>query len=231
MDVDVEFDGCAAAGETGRAFLTIEPSRNNSKTLKVIEIRIHFDWDDEAEYLSKPVPSVLSSVGNPYQTEFEFQVPRSASLGPHFYDVSIRYSEVTGGADGPVKTYEYSSGDLEVGTIEHSECDRLHNGLRPVLELLNVGKKTGDYPEYLVRANEEFYTAKTLASKTDFVSALPHFQKAEAILNEQLSQTEEKWFLSGLPSILIPLAVVAAILGGSLMVYARKRGYILKSGA
>jgi len=231
LDVDVKFDRCAAAGESGRAFLTIEPSRNNSKTLKVIEIRIHFDWDDEVEYLSKPVPSVLSSVGNPYQTEFEFQVPRSASLGPHFYDVSIRYSEVTGGADGPVKTYEYSSGDLEVGTIEHSECDRLHNGLRPVLELLNVGKKTGDYPEYLVRANEEFYTAKTLASKTDFVSALPHFQKAEAILNEQLSQTEEKWFLSGLPSILIPLAVVAAILGGSLMVYARKRGYILKSGA
>jgi hypothetical protein len=162
-----------------------------------------------------------------YQSIINFSVPDNVAMGYYFYDVKVQYSEMSSDAAGPSTVYVQTAGDLQVGTPEHSQCDRLYAQLAAELNRVNdVGEeeflRTGRYPDYLVKANEEFYRARILYRDEDFTAALPHLQAARTILGEQTKSTMGHNQLGPLV-LLILLPAAAAILVSSLILYSRKR--------
>ncbi|MCJ7759924.1 hypothetical protein MUP59_02120 [Candidatus Bathyarchaeota archaeon] len=230
ITVDVNFDGCAEKGGIGKAFLTVKPSTNFGKQLRVEKIGLRFDWDREGQYvenMSIP-PRTLSGPDDVYQVNIDYLVPVSAAIGYHFYDVKVRFSQTDGGNTEQSGVYEHSAGNLVVGTSEHSECDRLYTQLNTELNRLNAAgedqfRSLGNYPAYLVNANEEFYTARTLYHNEDFAAALPRLQRVKALLGEQTSETALVGYPNSRLVLLGILAVAGTILASLIVLYSRKR--------
>jgi Tol biopolymer transport system component len=190
IETDVMFESCATQGETNKAIITVKPLMD-SANLKVKNIGLHFDWNDEDDYIENLSSQILASPNDCYKALIEFSIPSNAAYGYHFYDVKVQYSEVVNGIAGPINTYEHSARDLEVGTFEHSQCDKLSIDVGAKLELLNAEVEQV-YPEYLIKANEEFKTAKIIARDGDYINALSHFQKVKNLLKEQPLETTIK---------------------------------------
>ncbi len=237
IDADVRFDACLERGGRGIASLTIKPTVNTSSLIRVEKVGLHFYWDDDGKYIenSSLAPTNLSSQGNVFQ--IEFFVPENATLGYHFYDVKVQYSEVNDGVPGPIKVYEHSAGDLEVGTPEQAQCDRLYVELGGKLEELHgqainrsfaLGTATSEdtlplkgYFDYLrgkdaesfLNANDEFNEGRYLYLAGDYGSALSHFQRVKTLVSqislESMGQSPSS--LSVLLALL-PVALIVAIL-------------------
>ena len=148
IEVDVDLEGCLIKGSTGRAILTVKPLNNINKISRLQEVGLRFDWNNENDYIENliPVPYNLFDQNEVYQTEIEFSVPEDAKLGYHFYDVKVQYSE----ADGALKAYEHSAGDLMIGTFEQRRCEVLYRELSTELERINEEAKSEGYFEYLL---------------------------------------------------------------------------------
>jgi Tol biopolymer transport system component len=233
IDADVRFDGCLDRGGRGKASLTIKPTGNTSSLMMVEKVGMHFYWDDPGKYVenSSLAPANLSSQGNVFQ--IELFVPKNATLGYHFYDVKVQYSEVNDGIPGPSKVYEHSAGDLEVGIPEQTQCDRLYVELGGKLEQLHgqainrsyaLGVATSEvtlplkgYFDYLqkkdaesfLKANDEFNEGRYLYLAGDYGTALTHFQTVKTLINQTSLETAEQG-PSGL-SVLVALLLVALI--------------------
>jgi len=229
ITVDVNFDGCTEKGGIGKAFLTVKPSTNFGKQLRVEKIGLRFDWDRESQYvenMSIP-PRTLSGPDNVCQINIDYFVPVSAAIGYHFYDVKVQFLQTDGGNTEQSGVYEHSAGNLVVGTSEHRECDRLYVQLNTELNRLNTAgedqfRSSGNYPTYLINANEEFYTAKTLYNNEDFTAALPHLQGVKALLGEQTSEAATGQFQSSQLVWLTIIPVAVAILASFLILRLRK---------
>jgi hypothetical protein len=192
ITVNVNFDGCTEKGGIGKAFLTVKPSTNLGKQLRVEKIGVRFDWDREGQYIENMSipPTTLSGPDDVCQINIDYLVPVSAAIGYHFYDVKVRFSQTDGESTEQSGVYEHSAGNLVVGTSEHRDCDRLYMQLNTELNRLNVAgedqfRGSGNYPAYLVNANEEFYVARTLYNNEDFTAALPRLQRVRDILMGQ----------------------------------------------
>ena len=237
IDVDVRFDGCLDRGGRGKASLTIKPTVNTGSLIRVEKVGLNFYWDDHGEYIenSSLAPTNLSSQGNVFQ--IELFVPENATLGYHFYDVRVQYSEVNEGVPGPIKVYEHSAGDLEVGIPERAQCDRLYVELGGKLEELHgqainrsytLGVATSEvtlplkgYFDYLqkkdaesfLKANDEFNEGRYLYLAGDYGSALSHFQRVKTLVSQtSLETTGQSSFGLSVLAALVPIALIVAIL-------------------
>lgn len=222
IETDVKFESCATQGEKNKAIITVKPL-TDSANLKVKNVGLHFDWDDEYDYIENLSSQILTGPNDAYQALIEFSIPSDAAYGYHFYDVKVQYS-VVNGVIGPINTYEHSARDLEVGTFEHSQCDKLNRELGAKLELLNAEAKNKGYTEYLIKANEEFKTAKSIVRSGDYNSAFPHYRIVENLLKEQpFEVTEKKEILTNslILLTLIPLSIIILI---TLLVRYLKKG-------
>jgi TolB protein len=224
MSVDVKFERCAVPGGSGKALLTVKPLGNAGSSLRVEKVGVHFDWDPEGKYVENLSAPHATPIGSNDALDFslDFSVPKNAVMGYHFYDVRVQYSYGNGAA---AEFYEHSAGDLSVGTSEQTDCDALYIRLSGKLERLHaeamsrsisMGEVTSectvplkgyfDYllspdAEHFLKANDEFYQAKSLYLSRDYSAALPHFKTTERLLSEGASKVETEQNMS-IPLIL-----------------------------
>lgn len=209
IETDVTFESCATQGEKNKAIITVKPLMD-AVNLEVKNVGLRFDWNNEGNYFENLSSQILTGPNDVYQALIEFSIPADVAFGYHFYDIRVQYSEVVNGVAGPIKVYEHSARDIEVGTFEHSQCDKLNTELGAKLELLNAEAKHKGYTEYLIKANEEFKTAKTIARNGEYDSALPHFLRVKNLLKEQPSEVNVE---EGIPfsSLILPTLVLLII--------------------
>jgi dipeptidyl aminopeptidase/acylaminoacyl peptidase len=234
-----EFETCAVRGGTGKALVKVR-LKDSSTSVQLDKVELHFNWAPDGQYneVSTSLPKILSNEGDVYQATLNFTVPQSAGLGYHFYDVKVQYSSVKGGAAGAGGVYEDSAGDLEVGTPEQAQCDRLYVELGGNLEQLHgqainrsyaLGIATSEvtlplkgYFDYLRKndsesfrsANDEFNEGRYLYLAGDYGSALSHFQRVKTLVSQASfeSMGQISFSLSVLPALL-PVALIVTLLG------------------
>jgi len=247
LDVDVKFESSVTQESIGKALITIKPTTNSSGTLRLEKVRLHFDWAPEDKYVESfsSLPKTLTGPDDVYQAYVEFQVPKDAPLGYHFYDVKVEYSEIDGGV-GSTRTYEHSAGDFEVGTPEHMQSDILYKELDAELKRIHTGAinrsfSTGyamsegtlplkSYFEYLLKpdseyfrkANEEFYAGESSYYEGNYIAALAHFQQAKTYLSEQPSEATAGQTQPDPFALLILSSIAAAIVVGAIVLHNRK---------
>jgi Tol biopolymer transport system component len=235
---NAEFETCAVKGGTGKALVKVR-LKDSSTPVQLEKVSLHFDWDPDGKYneVSTPLPKILSGGGDVYQATLNFTVPKNTTLGYHFYDVRVQYSNVKGGAAGASGVYEQSAGDLEVGIPEHTQCDRLYVELGGKLEQLHgqainrsyaLGSATSEvtlplkgYFDYLqkkdaesfLKANDEFNEGRYLYLAGDYGTALTRFQKVKTLANQASLETAEQgpsglWVLVAL----LPVALIVTLL-------------------
>ncbi len=229
IDLDVKFESCVTKGGTGKAFVTVKPSKDAGSRLRLEKIGLNLYWDREGKYVENltSLPTNISGPDDVYQSIINFSVPDNVVMGYYFYDAKVQYSEMRSDAAGPSTVYVQTAGNLQVGTPEHSQCDRLYTQLAAELNRVNaVGEEefqtTGKYPQYILKANDEFYTARILYRDEDFAAALPQLQGVKALLGEQTPEAATGQYQSS-PLVwltMIPLAV--AILAYFLILHLRK---------
>jgi len=230
IDLDIKFESCVTEGGTGKAFVTVKPSKNADSTLRLEKIGLNLYWDREGRYVENltSLPKTITGPANMYQSSIVFSVPSNVAMGYYFYDVRVQYSEMSSDVAGPTTAYVQTAGNLEVGTLEHNQCDKLYTQLYSKLNQVNpVGEEefraTGKYPDYLVKVNDEFYTAKILYHNREFAAALPHLQSARALLGERTSETAPQAYPNSPLVSLGILAATGAILASLILLYSRKR--------
>jgi dipeptidyl aminopeptidase/acylaminoacyl peptidase len=235
---DANFQTCAVQGGKGTVQLNVKIKDSNT-TVQLEKIGLHFDWDPEGQYneVSTSLPKMLSIEGDVYHATLNFTVPKNAALGYHFYDVKVQYSSVKAGVAGTAGVYEISAGDLDVGTPEQAQCDRLYVELGGNLEQLHrealnrsnaIGITTSEvtlplkgYFDYLQRndsesfrkANDEFNEGRSLYLVGDYGSALSHLQRVKTLAS-QVSLESIGQNSSGLSVLLalLPVALIVTIL-------------------
>jgi hypothetical protein len=210
LTMEVEFETCAAKGETAKAFITVGVPVGQG-AIRLESIGLRFDWERTGDYLEPPslLPTAISGPSNPLRIPIQFKVPDDAASGYHFYDVKVQYSTVDASGSDLRMTYEYSGGDLEVDTHEHRQCDLLFIELGGKLDALHrrvidesaqLGLTTSEvalplkgYFDYLLKpearpfheSNREFHEATRLYLAGDYPSALAHFENVKAQINRQ----------------------------------------------
>lgn len=221
IKVDVKFENHLTQESIGKAILTTRSVEDMDGELMLEKVALRFDWDNEENYAENlsQVPYILSSQDDTCQIEIGFSVPESISLGYHFYDVKVHYSELSSGVASKTRIYEHSAGDLEIVTPKQIRYFRLYNELRSELDKLHANANFDDYPEYLITANEEFNSAESLGLKHDFDAALQHFERIKDILNEQTPLAKEVQTPSYIMFLLTLLPVAFAILIISLILH------------
>lgn len=232
IDLDVKFESCMSGGGTGKAFVTVKPSKNESDKLRLEKIGLNLQWDREGLYVENlsSLPKTISGPDDKYQSSIGFAVPTNMTMGYYFYNVKVQYTEISGDIAGSSRVYEQTAGDLQVGTPEHSQCDRLYIQLATELNQVNVAgeeefRTTGKYPQYVLEANKEFYTARILYRDENFAAALPQLQSVRAILNEQSPSAftgQDASPLITLTSVMVFAAILAA-----LVVRTKRKGALL----
>jgi Tol biopolymer transport system component len=209
LAANVGFETCAVQGGAGIALLRVR-LKDPGTPVQLEKVSLHFDWDPDGKYneVSTSLPKTLSSVGDVYQATLNFTVPKNTTLGYHFYDVKVQYSNMKGEATDSGGVCETSAGDLEVGTQAQAQCDQLYVELGGNLEQLHgqalnrsyaLGSATSEvtlplkgYFDYLRKndsesfrsANDEFSEGRSLYLAGDYGSALSHFQRVKTLVSQ-----------------------------------------------
>jgi hypothetical protein len=217
IDVDLKFKESTIPGGIGYALITITPLELGKNQIVIESVSIRFDWNDPNEFQTHVLksPYTFSASNDSFKLNMEFPIPENAALGYHFYDILVQYSEynlatyIAGCCPyAPISIYEHSAGDLEVGSYEQQQSNKLRTEIEAELELLykteiNKSRNLRDYPsespeslvgyfdfltkpesEFYVSANDEFYEAKNTFLVRDFDEALSEFQNVKAILDD-----------------------------------------------
>ncbi|WP_455277437.1 hypothetical protein [[Eubacterium] cellulosolvens] len=217
INVDLKFKESPIPGSIGYALITITPLELGKNQVVIESVSMHFDWNDPNEFQTHVLrsPYTFSGLNDSFKLNMEFAIPENASLGYHFYDITVQFTEydlatyIAGCCpDTPISIYEHSAGDLEIGSYEQQQSNKLRTEIESELELLyereiNKSRDLGDYPsespepltgyfdfltqpesEFYVSANDEFYKAKNTFRVRDFDEALSEFQNVKKILDE-----------------------------------------------
>ena len=213
----MKFKESTIPGGVGYALITIIPLELGKNQVVIESVSMRFDWNGPNEYQTHVLrsPYTFSTSNDSFKLNMEFPIPEDASLGYHFYDITVQFTEynlatyIAGCCpDTPISIYEHSAGDLEVGSYEQQQSNKLRTEIESELKLLHEAeiiksRDLGDYPsespepligyfdflikpesEFYISANNEFYKAKNKFLVRDFDEALSEFQNVKRILDD-----------------------------------------------
>jgi Tol biopolymer transport system component len=198
------------------------------ETIQIETIKLRFDWQPSESYnvVNFDPPLLLTSSSNKKNQTITFDIPIDTVADYHFYDLIMEYRQITGSSPNPLQIYQHTAKDLFVASEERKIYQTLHEKVTSKINVENKKAQEEDYSESLLDANQELYTAETLALQHKLTEATEHLKLAYELLEQD--QAEKKTLHFPIQTI-VYTALIIILISIPLIILKRRR-LILNKG-
>jgi hypothetical protein len=135
----------------------------------------------------------------------------------------MEYRQITSSPNNPLQIYRHTAKDLFVASAERKVYETLHEKVTSKINVENKKAQEEGYSEYLLDANQELYTAETLAQQHKLTEGTEHLKLAHEFLEQD--QAEKKTLHFPIKTIVYATLIIFLI-SISLIVLKRRRSFI-----
>jgi Tol biopolymer transport system component len=194
------------------------------ETIQIETVKLRFDWQPSESYnvFNFDPPLLLTSSNKKNQT-ITFDIPVDIAADYHFYDLIMEYRQITSSPNNPLQIYRHTAKDLFVASAERKVYETLHEKVTSKINVENKKAQEEGYSEYLLDANQELYTAETLAQQHKLTEGTEHLKLAHEFLEQD--QAEKKTLHFPIKTIVYATLIIFLI-SISLIVLKRRRSFI-----
>ena len=135
----------------------------------------------------------------------------------------MEYRQITGSSHNPLQIYQHTAKDLFVASEERKVYETLHEKVTSKINVENKKAQEEGYSESLLDANQELYTAETLALQHKLAEATEHLKLAYELLEQD--QIEKKTLHFPIQTI-VYTALIIFLISIIVIVLKRRRSFI-----
>jgi Tol biopolymer transport system component len=195
------------------------------ETIQIETVKLRFDWQPSESYniFNFDPPLLLTSSSNKENQTITFDIPVDIVADYYLYDLIVEYRQITDNSHDRLQIYQHTAKDLFVASEERKVYETLHEKVTSKINVENKKAQEEDYSESLLEANQELYTAETLALQHKLTEATEHLKLAYELLEQD--QSEKKPLHFPIQTIAYA-ALIIFLISIPLIVLKRRRSFI-----